>query len=107
MKFILACDESGAKGYTDQDEQFPGQIGVVAGLLVPDEILAQVDAALEAAIAPHRGGDGKLHITDMEASAQADLRERLFDAIRGLHLPCFWYAIHGAAFTPITRCSPG
>lgn len=98
MKFILACDESGAKGYADQDEQFPGQIGVFAGLLIPDEILAQVEAALEAAIAPHRGGDGKLHITDLAATAQADLRQRLFDTIRDLHLPCFWYAIHVAGF---------
>lgn len=57
-----------------------------------------MEAALEAAIAPHRGGDGKLHITDMEATAQADLRQRLFDAIRELHLPCFWYAIHVAGF---------
>lgn len=98
MKFILACDESGAKGYADQDEQFPGQIGVFAGLLVPDEIRARVEAALEAAIAPHRGGDGKLHITDIEATAQADLRQRLFDVIRELHPPCFWYAIHVAGF---------
>jgi len=98
MKFILACDESGAKGYADRDEQFPGQIGVFAGLLVPDEILAQVEAALAAAIAPHRGSDGKLHITDMEATAQADLRQRLFEAIRELQLPCFWYAIHVAGF---------
>lgn len=98
MKFILACDESGAKGYADQDEQFPGQIGVFAGLLVPGDILAKAEAALEAAIAPHRGGDGKLHITDLEASAQADLRERLFEAIRALHLPCFWYAIHVAGY---------
>ena len=98
MKFILACDESGAKGYADQDEQFPGQIGLFAGLLVPEEILAQAEAALEAAIAPHRGGDGKLHITDLETPAQADLRQRLFDAIRALRLPCFWYAIHVAGY---------
>lgn len=98
MKFILACDESGAKGYADKDEQFPGQIGVFAGLLVPEELLAQAEAALEAAIAPHRGGDGKLHITDLEASAQADLRQRLFEAIQALHLPCFWYAIHVAGY---------
>jgi hypothetical protein len=26
MKIILAYDESGAKGYLDQDEQFPGQV---------------------------------------------------------------------------------
>lgn len=89
MKFILACDESGAKGYADQDEQFPGQIGVFAGLLVPEEILVQAEAALEAAIAPHRGGDGKLHVTDLEVPAQADLCQRLFEVIRALHLPCF------------------
>lgn len=34
----------------------------------------------------------------MNATAQADLRQRLFDAIRELHLPCFWYAIHVAGF---------
>ena len=98
MKFILACDESGAKGYADQDEQFPGQIGVFAGLLVPEGILAEGEAALEAVIAPHRCGDGKLHITDLEVPAQADLRQRLFEVIRALHLPCFWYAIHVAGY---------
>ncbi|USU08679.1 hypothetical protein NF700_16700 [Sphingomonadaceae bacterium OTU29MARTA1] len=98
MKFILACDESGAKGYADQDEQFPGQVGVYAGLLVPEEVLAQTEAVLEAAIAPHRGDNGKLHVTDLEKAAQADLRQRLFEGIQALHLPCFWYAIHVAGY---------
>ncbi|WP_457309518.1 hypothetical protein [Sphingomonas sp. UYAg733] len=98
MKFILACDESGAKGYADQDEQYSGQVGVFAGLLVPESILAQTEAALEAAIAPHRGTDGKLHITDLLAPAQASLREGLYEAIRACRLPCFWYAIHVAGF---------
>lgn len=98
MKIILACDESGAKGYANQDEQFPGQVGVFAGLLVPEEILNQTEAALEKVIAPHRGGDGKLHITDLEATAQNKLRQRLFEAIRELEIPCFWYAIHVAGY---------
>ncbi|WP_010161903.1 hypothetical protein [Sphingomonas sp. PAMC 26617] len=98
MKFIFACDESGAKGYADQDEQYPGQVGVFAGLLVPESVLAQTETALEAAIAPNRGTDGKLHITGLQAAAQAALRHDLYDAIRRCQLPCFWYAIHVAGF---------
>jgi hypothetical protein len=33
---ILACDESGAKGYADGDEQSPGEVGVFAGIMVPE-----------------------------------------------------------------------
>ncbi|GHC97311.1 hypothetical protein [Novosphingobium pokkalii] len=98
MKIILACDESGAKGYADQDEQFPGQVGVFAGLFVPEEMLSVAEPRLEAAIAPYRGGDGKLHITDLQPSQQAGLRADLFAVILDLKLPCFWYAIHVAGF---------
>jgi len=98
MKFILACDESGAKGYADQDEQYAGEVGVFAGLLVPDPVLQKIEIALEAAIAPHRGIDGKLHITDLPAPSQAALRQGIYDVIRAEQLPCFWYAIHVAGF---------
>lgn len=98
MKIILACDESGAKGYADQDEQFPGQVGVFAGLFVPEEMLSDAEPRLEAAIAPYRGDDGKLHITDLQPSQQAGLRADLFAVILDLKLPCFWYAIHVAGF---------
>lgn len=97
-RFILPCDKSGAKGYANQDEQYPGGVGLFAGLLGPDAILSQTEAALESAIAPHRGIDSKLHITAITAPAQAALRHGLFDAIRRCQLPCFWYAIHVAGF---------
>ncbi|WP_066663325.1 MULTISPECIES: hypothetical protein [unclassified Sphingomonas] len=98
MKIILACDESGAKGYADQDEQFPGQVGVFAGLFVPEEKLRLAEQQLEAAIAPYRGTDGKLHITDLAPAQQAGLRADIFAAVLALKLPCFWYAIHVAGF---------
>jgi hypothetical protein len=98
MKFILACDESGAKGYADQDEQYAGEVGVFAGLLVPDLALERVTVTLEAAIAPHRSVNGKLHITDLSPPSQAALRQGIFDVIRAEELPCFWYAIHVAGF---------
>jgi len=103
MKMILACDESGAKGYADRDEQFPGELGLFAGLLVPDEALSRAESALEAAIAPYRGGDGKLHITDLTPQQQNGLRTGIFQAIVDLKLPCFWYAIHVAGFHAFHR----
>ena len=36
-RIVLACDESGAKGYADKDEQVPGEVGVFAGLFAPRE----------------------------------------------------------------------
>lgn len=98
MKFILACDESGAKGYADQDEQYAGEVGLLAGLLVPDPVLQKTEIALEAAIAPQRGIDGKLHIADLPPPSQAALRQGIFDVIRAERLLCFWYAIHVAGF---------
>jgi len=98
VKYIMACDESGAKGYADQVEQYPGQVGVFAGLLVPEAMLAPTERALEAAIAPHRTGDGKLHITDLTPADQSALRTGIFDVVRTLELPCFWYAIHVEGF---------
>lgn len=98
MKFVLACDESGAKGYADQDEQYPGQVGVFAGLLVPESVLTQTEVALEKVIAQHRETDGKLHITDLTPEAQAELRKGIYESVSTYHLPCFWYAIHVAGY---------
>jgi hypothetical protein len=39
---VLACDESGAKGYTNQDEDFPGKTEVFAGIFAPNEYLLKV-----------------------------------------------------------------
>ena len=97
-RIILACDESGAKGYADKDESRPSEVGVFAGLMVPDELIVRATDRLVEAVASHRLADGKLHITDLQPAEQADLRARIFDAIRVLQLPCFWYAIHVAGF---------
>lgn len=98
VKFILGCDESGAKGYANQTEKSPGEVGVFAGLLVPEAILKLAEKSLETVIAPFRTTDGKLHITDLPPADQAALRTGLFDVIREHQLPCFWYAIHVEGF---------
>ena len=45
VTFVI--DESGAKGYSDNREKFKGEIGVVAGVLVPTERLPLVSSEIK------------------------------------------------------------
>lgn len=95
-KVILYCDESGAKGYADQNEAYPGEVGVFAGIMVPEERLSTTRIDFDRIAAHYAPGTGKLHIADLVPSQQEALRSDLFAAIRNSGLPCFWYAIHVA-----------
>lgn len=95
-KVFFYCDESGAKGYANQDETYPGEIGVFAGLMVPEECLATVKPAFDQIAARYTPASGKLHIADLAPELQEALRNELFTAIKNTELPCFWYAIHVA-----------
>ena len=96
MKVFLYCDESGAKGYADQDETYPGETGVFAGIMVPEEYLAAAKPAFDQIAARYTPASGKLHIADLAPTQQEALRNELFAAIKNTKLPCFWYAIHVA-----------
>lgn len=37
-KVIFVCDESGAKGYADHEETYPGETGVFAGIMEPSDM---------------------------------------------------------------------
>lgn len=95
-KVLLYCDESGAKGYADNDETYPGEIGVIAGILVPQECLATVKPAFDQIAVRFTPTSGKLHIADLAPAQQVALRNELFAVIKNTNLPCFWYAIHVA-----------
>ena len=97
-RIILACDESGAKGYADQDERYPGEVGVFAGFLVPEDDLAERLPPFQALIPKYTPLGGKLHIADLSPEQQEALRQDVYGAIRNSELPCFWYAIHVAGF---------
>lgn len=64
-KVFFYCDESGAKGYANQNESSPGEVGVFAGILVPDECLAEVKPSFDAIAAKYSPPSGKLHIADL------------------------------------------
>lgn len=97
-RIILACDESGAKGYADQGEAYDGEVGVFAGVMVPDSVLAQVEADFRAIQNKYRPETGKLHITDLAPNDARALRDEIYDAVRRHKLPCFWYAVHVEGF---------
>jgi hypothetical protein len=95
---VLACDESGAKGYADRDENTPGETGVFAGILIPEEVLETASTGFDAVARRYRPNHGKLHIADLEPQDQHALREEIFSLVRQHQLPCFYEAIHVAGF---------
>ncbi|MDO9499115.1 hypothetical protein [Falsiroseomonas sp.] len=97
-RIIFACDESGAKGYADQDEQFPGEVGVFAGILMPESCAGQKLGPFQDLVAKYTPPSGKLHIADLLDEQKQALREDVYAAIQNSGLPCFWYAIHVAGF---------
>jgi hypothetical protein len=95
---VLACDESGSKGYADRDEQTVGEVGVFAGIMVPGELLAGAQAQFDVIAKKYETAPGKVHITDLTPVQQGQLRKEMYDAIEQLKLPCFFEATHVAGF---------
>ncbi|MDH0796450.1 MULTISPECIES: hypothetical protein [Pseudomonas] len=95
-RVFFYCDESGAKGYADQKEAFPGEIGVFAGILVPEQLHADLSEKFDTIALQFKPAEGKLHIADLPDEQKGALRQALFDEIQAAGLPCFWYAIHVA-----------
>ncbi|WP_431202492.1 hypothetical protein ACQ86E_26470 [Bradyrhizobium betae] len=95
---VFACDESGAKGYADRDEQSPGEVGVFAGIMVPGELLAGAQSQFDAIAKKYETSAGKVHITDLAPEQQGQLRKEFFDLIEQLRLPCFFEATYVAGF---------
>jgi len=95
-KVFLYCDESGAKGYANQDETYPGEVGVFAGIMIPEECITTVKRTFDQLAARHMPVSGKLHIAELSPEQQGRIRNELFAEIRRTQLPCFWYAIHAS-----------
>lgn len=97
-RIYFYCDESGAKGYADQQEKYQGEVGVFAGFLVPEQLHAELSSKFNVIAKRFTPEQGKLHIADLPEEQKGALRQALFDEIRRAHIPCFWYAIHVAGF---------
>ena len=74
---ILVLDESGSKGYDNNQEQTQGEFGVMAGFALPESKAPQFLSGLSAIVKPFQS-EGKLHMTDLSPSKQKLLRKNLF-----------------------------
>lgn len=75
---VFVIDESGAKGYSDNVECTPGEIGVMAGYLIPSNCLDFVKKEFDA-IRSNFFSDRKVHITDLLPQQQEELRKSIVD----------------------------
>lgn len=73
----FVVDESGAKGFSDNREVVVGELGVMAGLVIPTECVSRVEADISSIVSGLRSTE-KLHITDLDLDAQQKLRKSLF-----------------------------
>ncbi|MDD3465533.1 MAG: hypothetical protein PHE67_00170 [Campylobacterales bacterium] len=96
-EIYMVIDESGAKGYSDNQEKEPGELGVAAGFLVPKEYLQLFKLELERI----RSGfehNGKFHITDLTPEQQTSLREQIYELFIEKKIYCVYEAIYVQGF---------
>ena len=93
----LVCDESGAKGYADKKEKYPGEVGVMAGFIFPEKCLNELYPDLEKIALPSPI-ENKCHITGLSPDKQDRLRNNLFAYFKEKNILCLYEAIHSEGF---------
>lgn len=95
---VVFCDESGAKGYADQLEKEPGEIGIFAGFPVQRENLGLLAAEFKNELAEFRESTGKIHIAEVSPERQERLRQKVYTVLLRRPIFCFYEAIHVQGF---------
>jgi hypothetical protein len=95
---VVFCDESGAKGYADQVEKEPGEIGIFAGFPVQRENLGLLAAEFKNELAELRESTGKIHIAEVSPERQERLRQKVYTVLLRRPIFCFYEAIHVQGF---------
>ncbi len=105
MSLVFVCDESGAKWPATNPERFPGEVGVMAGFIVPADRLATIETDLNAICLQYRKPGRKLHATDLGPDAEP-LRAALYDYLLTHDIPILYDAIHSHGFHDCHRNNP-
>lgn len=92
-KLYLICDESGAKGFSDIDEQFEGEFGIFAGYFLTDKNYEKMKLEFQSIYEKYLTNNGKLHITDLDSTSQETLRNDVFSLIANNNLIIVYEAI--------------
>jgi hypothetical protein len=98
-KMILVLDESVAKGHAKTREQFEGEIGVMASFLYHESEIRDIETNLDRVLACYRKfSKDKFHITDLDNTAQRNLRKEVFSLINEGNLQGFYQALYAEGF---------
>lgn len=97
MKLYMICDESGAKGYADRNESFPGETGVFAGVMVPEDKFKDYKEGIEEAALPFFSDD-KCHLASLSNEDMPKLREAVYACLDRLALDLVYEAVHVEGF---------
>lgn len=97
MKVYFICDESGAKGYSDKNENYFGEIGLIAGFVLPEKHINKTRLELDKIKCKYLT-EKKLHITDITPGNQVKLRNEIFTYFKGKNIVCLYEAIHTEGF---------
>ena len=97
MKVFLICDESGAKGYANLSEKYPGEAGVFAGYFVQDNNFGNIDQQLRLLSGKYFVND-KCHLRGLPNNKMEELRTDIFEFIRNNKITCIYEAIHVEGF---------
>lgn len=92
-EMIFVVDESGAKGYSTNKEQYPGELGVAAGYMLPAQLLSKLRSNLDSVVAKY-STDGKLHITDLAPEDQESLRSEIFKLFISRQAPWVYESVY-------------
>lgn len=96
-KYIFICDESGAKGYSDNSEKHLAELGVLAGFIISNEnsekLISELDSVKNKFLST-----GKLHITNLNPADQEKLRNEIFGLFKSKRIACVYEAIHVEGF---------
>ncbi|MFH1236656.1 MAG: hypothetical protein V1685_07060, partial [Parcubacteria group bacterium] len=98
MDVYLICDESGAKGYSDVSEVYPGETGVFAGYLVDQNQLPMIRDRMTTIASKYFTNASKYHIADLPNEEKEELRREVFEVIGQRDLTCIYEAIHVEGF---------
>lgn len=102
---VLVIDESGAKGYSRQQESTIGEIGVMAGYLYTESEIEQISRMFQQVTSNIKGlKNQKLHIAELSSEQQEDLRNGIFDLIKMSRLQWFYTAIYSQGFHESEFC---
>ena len=92
--FYVVIDESGAKGYSNQREQWKGEFGLAAGIVFSYDKLSEIEKVCNSIRAQYEKNTGKTHITDLAPSEQENARQAVYQMIKDfdvniVHSPIF------------------